>query len=188
MKKYDIGSGIIIIDDGHYLRAEWRTGETTSHSIGVKRPRVGPLPEEFEARFSVDGKYFYLEDFTDMYGFWLGVREWDSLDEMKSQQKQGIFGKEYATIIRTDVDRTIHREVLSFTVWNVKDEQKSRKLPLTDMVKDYLSLQQSRDREEEKRFNEAIAFSGRTLKWIMSRIGEWKPEPKPVEPPPMVLN
>jgi hypothetical protein len=50
---------------------------------------------------------------------------------------------------------------------------------------DYLTLCQQRAQEQERRFNEFIAPSGRTLAWITKKIGPWV-EPK--EPPVIALT
>lgn len=184
-RRYDIGNGVIVTDDGHSLIATWKTGEHSTHSVGVKRPPAGPLPDVLPVRFSLDGNHFYVETVADMHGFWLGVKAWTDLDELKAQQSPGVFGKEWATITLPD-GTTYHREVMSFAIWSVRSEQKAHQLPKSDgMVMDYLLLAQNRDRESEARFNETIAFSGRTLAWLMKRIGKWIPED---EPQPVLLT
>lgn len=186
-RKYDIGNGVVISDDGYYLTASWSESDSRcGHSVGIKRPPPKP-GETVKALFSLCGQFFYLTDYTDPHGFWLGVKSWKSKEEMDAQQKPGIMGKEYAYIQRTDTGETYYRESMSFTFWSVKHEKKDRELPTSDeMVRDYLSIQQNRDREQEKRFNEAIAFTGRDLKWILDKIGPFVPfDP---EPAPVVLT
>lgn len=183
-RKYDIGGGVIITDDGYSLLAEHKSGDRTTCSIGIKRPYIGPLPDSLKAMYSLDGRYFYLSDFVGMDGFWLGVETWADLDAMKAQMGSGLFGKGYATF--TDNGKQYHREVLHFVSWNVKAEREHKTIAKIDpAAQDYLALAQNDLREQEKRFNEVIAPSGRTLKWIVDRIGAWVPLPP--EPPPVVL-
>src|SRR4051812_31736522 len=96
-RKYDIGHGCIITDDGRVIGAEVVDGVSSTY-IGITRPRVEPIPDELDAKFSVGGRYFYLKDFTDGRGFWLGTKAWDSKAEMEAQQMAGIFGKESVEI------------------------------------------------------------------------------------------
>lgn len=185
-RKYDIGNGVTITDDGYSLTASWKIGENGSGSIGIKRPPIGPVPDEVEALHSADGRYFYLPAYSDIGGFWLSTTAWASRAEMEAQQKAGILGKSGCEITRTDTGEVLYRDVLHFSMWKVRAEPNARKVPKTDeIVKDYLAMAQASDREQERRFNEAIAHSGRTLKWIMARIGPWQAAPP--ELPPVVL-
>ncbi len=186
-RKYDIGGGVVIEDDGHYLSAQWRADDgKSSRSIGIRRPPVASLPEQLPAQFSIGGKYFYLPGFAGIHGFWLGVKKWASKEEMQSQQQAGIMGKDGA-IFELKAGETYYREVMHFSMWKVEAERELRWVSRDDdSTKDYLSLIQNEDREQEKRFNEVIAPSGRDLKWIVDRIGEW--QPLPPEPPPTVLT
>jgi hypothetical protein len=186
-RKYDIGGGVTITDDGHYLVAEHRKDDKCTSSIGIKRPPpVGPLPDELEVQYSEGGRYFYLPAFADTHGFWLSVQAWPTRAEMESQQQAGIMGKAGAEFTRTDTGEAYCRAVLHFAYWNVKAEKGTKKIARADeMAKDYLALAQGRDREQESRFNEVIAHTGRTLAWVMKQIGAWVPFPP--EPPPVVL-
>jgi len=178
-RKYDIGGNTTIEDDGHTLYAVVRDeAGNWSRGIGVRRPPLS-LPEEVDVMYSLDGRYYYLPQFAGIDGCWFGVKEWASREEMQAQQEPGILGKEGIEITRgvsTQNPKTIYREVLHFAFWKVKSEQKLRKLSIQDdMVGDYLSYAQGRDREQEKQFNEVIAHTGKTLKSIMEKIGPWVP-------------
>lgn len=184
VRRYDIGGGVIVKDDGHSLIAEHKSDDRTTHSIGIRRPHIGPLPDSLRVLYSLDGRYFYLPDFVGMDGFWLSVNMWPNLEEMKAQSQPGLFGKTWATF--TANGTRYHREVLHFVSWSVKAERETRVIAKSHPdTQDFLSLAQNEDREQEKRFNEVIAPSGRTLKWIVDRIGPW--QPLPAEPPPVVL-
>jgi hypothetical protein len=192
-RKYDIGHGVTIEDNGYWLTAHHVKDDKSSSSTGIRRPHIGPLPLELDAVFSQDMRYFYLHDFTSPHGFWLGTKAWANEEEMKAQQPAGIMGKAFAGFTPTATGITYYREVMHFNVWSIKDKKDDRgrsmlvKVSNTDdMVLDYLSLAQNEDREQEKRFNAVIAPSGRDLKWVIDRIGEWVPLPP--EPPPTVLT
>lgn len=183
-RKYDIGGGVIVTDDGYSLLAEHKSADRTTCSIGIKRPHIGPLPDELKVQYSLDGRYFYLPDFVGMDGFWLGMKTWPNLDEMKAQMEPGLFGKAYATF--SGEGEQYNREVLNFVSWSVKAERETKTIAKSHPdAQDFLALAQNADREQEKRFNEVIAPSGRTLKWIVDRIGPW--QPLPPEPSPVVL-
>lgn len=185
-REYDIGHGCIIIDDGHTIRADWSEG-VAHHSIGIKRPPLGSIPDELDIQYSIGRLYFYLPRYSGAHGFWLGTKKWPSKDEMQTQQLEGLFGKEGVELTIKSTGEKYCREMMSFVSWSVKAERNYDKIKLDEeMVKDYLSLAQDKDRESEKRFNDAIAFTGRTLAWIMGKIGEWPPVPP--KPPLIVLE
>jgi hypothetical protein len=185
-RKYDLGGGVTITDDGHTILAVHQRDDRSSTSIGVRRPPVGPLPAELEVQYSQSRRHFYLPGFAGMGGFWLSVATWPSHQEMQAQQSAGIMGKQGASFVHDD-GTTHFREVLPFTYWDVKAERDTQKLARDDeMAKDYLALAQNVDREQEARFNAVIAHTGRTLKWVMDRVGPW--QPLPPEPPPTPLT
>lgn len=185
-RKYDIGHDVIITDDGFTISAEAKKGAACTTSIGIKRPPCGPVPDELDIQYSLDGRHFYLPKFADMQGFWLSVQTWKDRAEMQAQTGSGLFGKGCAVFSHPGSGEAYRREVLHFVSWNVKAEREQKKIAkLVELAQDYLALAQEEHREQERRFNEVIAHTGRTLKWIMDRIGPWQTVPP--ELPPIVL-
>lgn len=178
-RSYDIGGNVIIKDDGFSLIANHQRDEKCSCSIGISRPYVGPQRQEFEVAFSRDGKVFYVKDFADPFqGFWLGLERLNTTPD-----KYG-----YATFHRGTPEE-YHRIALHFNAYEVKDDAARRGENLSsthDAVLDYIKLAQPIFDEQERRFNEVIAHTGRDLAWIMSKIGPWVPFP--LEPAPIVLS
>lgn len=190
-RKYDIGHGITIEDDGYTISAVCQPDPENKRGmmyIGVKRPRVGPPPkpgEQLEVKYSEGRKYFYLPGYADPHGFWLGTKAWPTQAECEAQQKPGLLGKTGVEFTKTSTGEKWYRERLDFAYWKVDSEKQSDKTAVDDMVIDFMHLASTADREGEVRFNEAIAFSGRDLDWIMERIGAWVP---PVEVPVVSLK
>ena len=174
-RTYDIGQGVTVKDNGFNLIATWKEGAGT-HSIGVKRPSgLPPVKEgdEVEIQYSVGRKYFYLPRYADPHGFWLGTKAWATREECEAQQKPGIFGKGGCEFSKPSTGEKWYRERLDFAYWKVDAERQIEKRSVDDMVIDYLHFAQMQDRDGEERFNEAIAFTGRNLKWIIGKIGPW---------------
>lgn len=167
---------VTIKDDGHFIHAEWpmKVGNGST-SIGIRRPPPKP-DDEVHAMFSQDGKYFYLPGYvrTDpLGGNWMGVDEYATEEEAKEKCQKGIFGPSYVKMTRVKEDnKTIYRELLAFAHWKVKEKQESMQLKTTDpAVQDFLAMCMMFDREDLKRFEEAISFTGRKYAWILDKIG-----------------
>lgn len=174
IRRYDIGGGVMIHDNGHTLVARIDLPNGGGQSMGIKRPRIGPMPAELEVQFNENGKFFYLTGYF-AGEWWLGVKAWDKKDEMLAQQPKGLMGQDSAEFISKAFGKHHWRGVLSFSMWKVDSGRTEMRPASDDMVQDYLILVQQRDQEMESRFNEVIAPSGKTLKWIMEKIGEWQP-------------
>lgn len=181
-RKYDIGNGWTIRDTGFSLTAERRGDNGVSLSIGIQRPHIGPMPDILKAQYSLDGKLYYLHDFnTGAHGFWLSDAVFETEDKAKEGMSAGLFGK--VTVgFDLNSEKPYYRQVYYFNGWSIKAEGYGsaqlilRDLPKSDpRVQDYLVLVQNELKEDEKRFNETISSSGRTLGWIVKKIGEWIP-------------
>lgn len=169
-RKYDLGNGVTIEDDGHWISATHKKDEKSSCSIGVKRPKE--FPEIFKVIVSRDTMLYYLHDFTDMHGFWLSFNKFDN---QEAATVQSIYGKEYA-YIKLKSGEEYWRQMYSFNCWSIKSDHVNKELPFDcDEVKDYLAIQNVKDKEQEARFNDVIAPSGRDLAWIIGKIGPWVP-------------
>lgn len=182
-RRYDIGNGVTITADKWTIRAEWKTDGRSTRSIGIRRPPPKP-GDKVRAVFSLDGKMFYLPDYAHagFDGFWLGVKTWDSKEEMGEQQQANFWGdKPGSTFTPGDgpnAGKTYHREIFHFNCWSVKHKPEttlSMEGDEGELVKDYLALCQSIDTKHEAEFNKEIAFSGWTLSQILDAIGPWVP-------------
>jgi len=185
-RKYDIGSGITIEDDGYSLVAKWEPDDKSGHSIGCPRPVYMPpgqpaewadrFPDQLSCLFSLDGRHFYVEKFGLSVRAWLGVKAYGSREELNADLKPTPFGSDGAVFVDETTGAQRFRSVLMFSMWKVQHETTPRSIARTDEgVADYLTLAQQYDNEQMARFNEAIAFSGRTFAWILNKIGKWHP-------------
>lgn len=174
-KKYDIGHGITITDKGHSLRAEWKVGEHGLHSIGCVRPVK--LGDTLEVVFSRDGKFYYLQTFGLLVRAWMGVETFESEGAAKNSHGDGVCGAS-GYIFKEPDGSAYFRRTLDFAFWDVKSGE-TKQLPKDDpLVQDYLGIAQDESRKSEAKFNESIAFSGRTLADILSKIGDYVVEPE----------
>lgn len=180
---------VLIVDDGHTVRAEWSSGSNSSTSIGIRRPPPKP-GDTVAATFSLDGRYFYLPGYVphDIHGGnWMGVTKYASNEEAKLKCKAGLYGPNYIEIQAKDQPAPYYRELLSFSAWKVDAEHAERQLATQDeMVKDFLAMCYAHDMQSMQRFNDAIAFTGRDYAWILKKIGA--PVPADVEPVPPILT
>lgn len=184
-RKYDIGHGVTIEDNGYSLIAHIARSGGGMMSIGVSRPRVGPIPDQVKIIYSVGGIHYYLPDFATPHGFWLGTTKWKSEEEMKANCKPGMFGTA-GHVITKDSGEVYVRERLDFAYWSVKADRAEHHVASSDdLAKDYLCIALREEAESSKRFNKEIAFTGRDLDWIMAKIGAWV---NPEEIPVVVLN
>lgn len=188
-RAYDLGNGVRIEDDGHYLRAIVTESDKVQRSIGVKRGlTVGAERKPgtvFKVKKSLGGSHYYLPGHARINGFWLSVKTWPDRAAMEADPatKPGIFGYSGVEISPKGAEAYV-REYLSFTTWSVKSGEEVE-LPLEDpMVLDYLFITDPMEEEQVRKFNEAIAVSGRDYDWIMKKVGAWEP---PDEPPVVKL-
>lgn len=181
---------VIITDDGHSVRAEWSTGANSSISVGIRRPPPKP-GDTVQATFSADKRYFYLPTYVPMdvhLGAWMSVETFVSKEEAEAKCRKGIFGPAYVEITLPKEDnRVLYRELLHFNSWKVELWQEPEELSKDDaLVKDYLAMCHAHDMESMRRFDEAIAFTGRDYAWILRKIGD--PVPADIEPVPPILT
>lgn len=184
-RKYDIGHGVTITDDGYTIRADWKPDEKSSCSIGAERP-PDEVGDEVSVRYSRDRKYFYIPRYAGMHGAWMSVATYPDTASIKALNLGGLGPPSYAEIKKKDTGETHYRELLHFSIWSVKAEPADVVEPIDEKCKDFLSLCYTRYEAEAKRFDEEIKFTGRTLDWIMEKIGAWVPAPP--EPAPIVLT
>lgn len=181
-RKYDLGNGVTIEDDGHWLMANVQKGSGSSQSIGVKRQVIPDMTKPFEVLMSRSGAHYYLTKHADVQGFWLSVKTWPSEEAMKSdpQCKPGIYGHAGVTITPNGREPYV-REILHFNSWDVKSGE-TKELPCEDdMVLDYLSLVAGEDKKQVVRFNEVIAPSGKDYDWLVQNLPTWvEPESPPI--------
>lgn len=175
-RKYDIGHGVTVTDDGYSIRAEWKSG-SGSTSIGIHRPKQ--LGEMVQVIMSRAGDMFYISDVDA--DCWMSVQEFETEDAAKVAWPAGIMGPSGYQFTEKDGSRTYFRRILEFSCWDVKSDPERKRLPKTElMIEDYLAVAQAKARAAEARFNDAIAFTGRNLKDIMEKIGDWvKPSKEP---------
>lgn len=167
-RKYDLGNGVTIEDDGKWLHASHKKDDKTSTHVGCYRP-LTKYPETFKVVVSLDEKLYYLLDFTDMDGIWLSFEKYDTVEAVKGQ------GSEYVQIVPKH-DKPYYRKAYSFRFYNIKNATGFRDLPFEcDEVKDYLAVHLNKEKEQAVRFNEVIAPSGRDLDWLIKKIGPWVP-------------
>lgn len=187
-RKYDIGHGVIVTDDGHTIRAEWKHADgKSSTSIGVERPIPAPAEgESVEVRYSLNRKHYYLPKYCGFNrGIWMSVATYPSVEEIKAQNLSGLGAPGYIQITKKGGE-SYYRDVLDFMTWSVKADPNVGIEPVDEKIKDYLSWAHARQTADEQQFDESLAWSGRTLKWIMEKIGPWVPAPP--EPAPTVLS
>lgn len=178
-RKYDLGNGVTIEDDGYSIRANIVRGERSSESIGIRRPVK--VTDQLKVIYNLSGDVFYLENFAGMHGFWLGVKQYATLEEVKAASPKGLFGSAWAQF--TEVDgTTYYRIAMHFTGWDVKHDRSREGETISKddpLAKDYLGLVQNEQREQEAKFNEAIAHTGKNLKYILDKIGDFQPVAEP---------
>lgn len=169
-RTYDIGHGVTIEDDGFQLIAKVQTG-IASTSIGIKRPPK--LGATVVIQYSAGGEVYYVNAVTDLTSGWLSVKTFPTMEDAQAKQTPGIWGKPCYQITHKD-GRKWWRQSYPFNGWSIKSGKGEEvEIEKSELAQDYLCIQQGIDREQEKRFNEVIAPSGRTLGWIMNKIGEW---------------
>lgn len=185
---YSLDDRTILTDSGHALSVEVRTGTGGSTSIGILRPHVGEVPKEVECVVSASGSYFYIHQFSDIHGFWLGFNEFLSVEELIADVvgRGGPSSPSYIEVTRDTPEGPVqhYRELLPFNMYDVRAARERRTKSTTECaIKDYLSYFFATQKREERRFNEVIAHTGRDLAWIMQKIGLWVPvEPDPIIP------
>ncbi len=186
-RKYDIGHGVTITDDGYTIRADWKTDEKSSISVGTERPNAD-VGDEVSVRYSRDHKHFYIPRYAGMHGDWMSVATYPDVESIKALNLGGLGPPGYVQIKKRfgDTHETYYRELLHFSVWSVKADPADVVETIDEKCKDYLSMCHARVEAEGKRFDEEIKFTGRTLAWIMEKIGPWQSAPP--EPPPIVLT
>lgn len=186
-RTYDIGHGIIVSDDGYTIRAAWESDDgKSSTSIGVERPKSEQLPDAFTVRYSLNRKHYYLPAYCGFPGgIWMSVETHPTVDAIKAMNLGGLGAPGYIQITKKSGE-VYYREVLDFATWSVKADPGDTVESSDEKIKDYLSWAYARQDADEKRFDEALAWSGRTLKWIMEKIGPWVSPPPP--PAPTVLT
>ena len=184
-KKYDIGHGVTIRAGSWGIRAEWFTDEAKkcSRSIGISWP-INP-PEQVEITWSRAGGFYYPSGIAvPLCGFWLSKLTFPTLEAVQSATPNGIFGKAYAQFKEQD-GTEYYRSCLMFNGWDVKSSPETTLLSREDpLVLDYAGLVGNQWEEQEAEFNEAIAFTGRTARDIISKIYPFTEEPE--EEPPAI--
>lgn len=179
-RKYDIGGNVIIEDDGRHLQAIHQRDDKSGSSIGVRRPLIGDMPPEVRVSISENGKLFYLLDYADMHGFWLGK-------DTFSVRESADIPKGFDYIAFDHPARNYGRIHLPFAFYSVRAKGETERWPTTDdAVQDYLLIAKREWDRNELRFNEVIKHTGRDLKWIIEKIGPWVPFPP--ESSPTVLG
>jgi hypothetical protein len=178
-RKYDLGQGITITDNGSSIRAEWSTGEHSSHSIGIVRPGPMPVPDQVKVVFSRQEHAYYLLDYCRAHRAWLSTEVFQGKPE--GVTAESIFGPGCVGFFNQG-GLTHYRKVWDFAMWDIKSGE-TRPVDRTDaLVVDALICEQQESRDDERRFNKALAFSGWTYKEILNKIGPWVP----VEEPPLI--
>lgn len=196
-RKYDIGDGWIMEDDGHVLGFSKKTGHSSRY-FGILRPVATPNPEPgdtVDILYSLDRNYFYLPELVRRIGlgggFWMGTRKWANEAEMKANTKPGIMGHSGINFTHTKTGEKWVREVLHFSFWSVKSEPQHVPHVFTpgdetsEMCLDYMSRISTIAEEEKVEADSRLKETGRTIEWIMERIGPWVP---PTEIPVVVLS
>ncbi len=181
---------VVIVDDGHHIRAEWTNESGGTNSVGIRRPPPKP-GDKVQATFSLDGKYFYLPTYVPIdisSGAWMSVETFATKEEAQEKCRAGIYGPTYVEItLPKEEDRKLYRELLHFHSWKVEARREPVELSKDDsMVKDYLAVCYAYDMNRMRRFNDAIAFTGRDYAWILRKIGD--PVPADIEPVPPILT
>lgn len=118
----------------------------------------------------------------------MGVETFVSKEEAAEKCRKGIYGPAYVeiTLLKED-NRVLYRELLHFSGWKVEARQEPEELAKDDaLVKDYLAMCHAHDMESMRRFDDAIAFTGRDYAWILRKIGD--PVPADIEPVPPILT
>lgn len=180
-RKYDIGGNVTIEDDGHYLQALHRSDDKSISSIGVRRPQIGEMPAEVRVAISENGKLFYLFDYAETHGFWLGKDTFSLRDEADIPKNVDRIAFDHRPA------RHYGRVHLPFAFYKVRAKGEIERWPTDDeAVQDYLLIAKREWDRNELRFNEVIKHTGRDLKWLIDKIGPWVPFPP--EPPPTVLG
>lgn len=182
-KKYDIGHGVTITAYHWGIRAEWYMDEAKkgSTTIGLAWP-INP-PEQVQIIWSLDGDYYYPKGMAILtLGFWLSKQTYSTLDAADAAAPAGIFGKTYNEFKDKDGSEYF-RVCLMFNGWDVKSAQETTLLSRDDpLVFDYAGLVGNQWKDDEARFNEAIAFTGRTARDIISKIYPFEEEPEEETP------
>ncbi len=180
-RQYDIGGNVLIEDDGRYLQARHVRDDKCSESIGVRRPPLGEPPAEYRVQVSENGQLFYLLDYSDVHGFWLGKATFSLRDDVDVPKNVDHVKFEHRPA------RLYGRVYCPFAFYSVRANGVTEHWPGTDeAVQDYLLLDKREQDRQELRFNRLIAHTGRDLRWIMTKLGAWVPFPP--EPPPVVLT
>ena len=175
-----------ITDDGYTLVAEHKPSESYSSSIGIQRPLTGEIPQLLTIVLSKSGEFFYLKDYCYLSnGAWLGFRMWDSYDALKAhvaEQSRGQITTPNCLQITKPDGSCYWREHLPFHMYDVKAAKDTQVLDKdSEQAKDALAMYKSDMARQAARFNEVITHTGRTLDWIMSKLGAWVPfEEEPV--------
>lgn len=179
-RRYDIGSGVTIYVNSHSIVAEWKPNEFSTNSAFIRRPPPKP-GDTVKAVFSVNGEHYYLPQYalTGLDGFWLGVKTWDSKEEMDKGRQPDIWGDkakaQFTPGEGPNAGKTYFRMVFPFNSYDIKAKPRSELSVEDELVKDYLAICQNIDKEDEKEFNASIKFTGWTLAQILKAIGPWVP-------------
>lgn len=184
-RTYNIGNGWTVEDDGHVLYFIHRDADQKwTRSFGCPRPKPRKEPEPGDTvkiKYSEGRHYFYLPEWTDHRGFWLSTRKYKDEAEMKAIEKPGIFGHQGITFTHKKTGEIWTRALLDFTYWNVQSERTEvdhvmvADEAISEMLLDYMSRAATVEREERVRLDELMKETGRTLDWVVEKIGPWVP-------------
>lgn len=182
-KKFGIGHGVTIVADHYGIRAEWFTDEAKKcrRSIGISWP-VNP-PDQVEIIWSLSGTYYYPRAIAKaIHGFWMSTETYPTEDAAKDAAPHGLFGKCWASFTNSD-GTTYYRVVLHFNGWSMKSASETTLVSKNDpLVLDYAGIVSHEWAKDEARFNDAIEFTGRTARDIISKIYPFEDEPEAEDP------
>lgn len=181
-RRYDIGANTVIEDDGHHVTAIVSSDDGGGiRSKGCPRPFPnGEWPEDFQAVISKCGRLFYLQSVTGIDGFWMTKDTFAEAAHIPGK------GWDYAQFTFASGRPEYFRGILPFWCWDVRASTERQACKKTDPhVADFLKLIGERRKRDEKEFDDFIGHTGRSLAWIMERIGGWEPAPKLPEPIPL---
>ena len=166
-RKYKLSENIMLVETKHALRAEVKTSEHSSTSIGILKPyqHQGVV----DVLYSRDGQYYYIPELAWPVAMWLSVEYVDSeILDVVTFKKEGL--------------SDLYRKGLPFAFYDVKSGETKQVRCTDQLVLDYLVLYQQEMQRQEKQFNKVIESSGRKLNWILKQLLPW------VEPAETIID